>query len=48
MYRSAAIGFDEANREMRLCEQLYSPTTAVLAAGYAPRQGVNNPLVFRR
>lgn len=48
MFRSAAIGFDELNRELRLCEALYNPSAASLAAGYAPRQGVNVPLTFRR
>jgi hypothetical protein len=48
MFRSAAIGFDEASRELRQCEKVYAPDAASLAAGYAPRQGVTRPLVFRR
>lgn len=48
MFRSAAIGFDEIGRELRLCDKIYYPDTPTLSGGYAPRQGTNLPFVFRR
>lgn len=55
-FRAASLGFDELNRELRMCQQLYSPypLPSPLPYAYPPpptqsiKQGVNAPLVFKR